>query len=75
MLTCSLHECPARTRVRVLTINGGRSLQQRCSDLGLVPGAEIEVQMNYGGRMQIRSRGTSYAVGGGMAEKIVVSKD
>jgi len=25
--------------------------------------------------MQIRSRGTSYAVGGGMAEKIVVSKD
>lgn len=74
-MTCTLHECPAKSRVRVLAINGGRALQRRCSDLGLIPGTEVEVQLNYGGRMQIRSRGTSYAVGGGMAEKIVVAKD
>jgi Fe2+ transport system protein FeoA len=72
---CSLHECPSKCRAKIISVQGGRSLQRRCCDMGLIPGSEITVQMNYGGRMHINCRGASYAVGGGMAEKIMVSRE
>lgn len=75
VMMCPLRQCPTKSRVRILSVEGGRTLQRRCHDMGLVPGSEVEVQVNYGGRLQVRSHGSSYAVGHGMAEKILVAAE
>jgi len=74
-MMCRLRECPSRSKATILFLEGGGSFRRRCIDMGLVPGAELTVQVNFGGRMQVRSEGTSFALGSGMAEKIIVMRE
>jgi len=60
------------TRVRILSLSGGRGLVMRLYQMGLVPGEVIEVVMNNAGPVVVLVRGVSIALGKGMASKILV---
>ncbi len=47
-------------------------MTQRLYEMGLTPGAVVEVEGNSGGPVVIRVRGVSIVVGRGMAAKILV---
>ncbi|MEA3508716.1 MAG: FeoA family protein [Synergistota bacterium] len=72
-MTRNLSDCVSNSRVFIISVSGGRTLQRRCSDMGLVPGSDACIQSNFGGRIYLTCNGTSYAIGKGMAHKILVS--
>lgn len=72
-MTQLLADCLPDSRVSILLISGGRSLQRHCADMGLVPGSDARVQSNFGGRISLQCNGACYAIGRGMANKILVS--
>lgn len=51
---------------------GGDDLQRRLSDMGLNPGAEVEVLGGNGGPLVVACRGCRLALGRGMCDKIMV---
>lgn len=60
-------------RVKVLKISGGRGLVRRMTDLGLRPGAEIEIiSASRNGSFIIRLGEQRLGVGFGVAKKIFV---
>ncbi len=58
-------------------IMGGRSACQRLSAMGLTPGTRVKVVKSslFGGPMLISVRGTTLALGRGIAEKVLVRRD
>lgn len=62
-------------RYEVVNVYGGRGLRARLADMGVYPGAEIEV-LNYGnvGPVRVVSKGAIFGIGRGMAAKIIVRK-
>lgn len=72
---CPLSDCPSMSKVRIISVEGGKGLQRRCLDMGIFPGSEVIVLMNYGGKMQIRCRKSCFAVGQGLAGKIFVANE
>ena len=55
------------------TIKGGRSACKRLNELGLVPGAEIEmVNKIADGQVMIRVKGSKLALGRGLANKVYI---
>ncbi len=60
-------------RARLVRIQGGHRLIHRLSELGLIPGVEIEVlHRNSGGPILLAVRDTRLALGRGMADKVWV---
>ncbi len=60
-------------RARLVRIQGGHRLIHRLSELGLIPGVEIEVlHRNNGGPLLLAVRDTRLALGRGMADKVWV---
>jgi ferrous iron transport protein A len=60
--------------VRIQRILGGHGLQRRLSDMGLVPGMEIEViSTDRGGPLVVRILESRFMIGRGMAHHIEVS--
>ncbi|MDI6643252.1 MAG: metal-dependent transcriptional regulator [Candidatus Hodarchaeaceae archaeon] len=55
-------------------ISGGRGASQRLADLGLTPGTEVMVVKSaiFHGPLMVRVRGTTLAIGRGLASKIFV---
>lgn len=63
------------TRVRIAALLAGRGMAERISDMGLPVGSEIEiVQRQSGGRMVVARDFARVALGGGMAQKILVER-
>jgi Fe2+ transport system protein FeoA len=59
--------------VTLKAICGGRCIKTRLYSIGLTPGARFSVLRHDGcGRLTIRVRGSVFALGSGMAEKMVV---
>jgi ferrous iron transport protein A len=59
-------------RVRVVTLCGGDNLTRRLTEMGINPGSELVVRHRQGGGLVV-SRGESrFAIGGGMAHKVMV---
>jgi Fe2+ transport system protein FeoA len=59
--------------VTLKAIRGGRGLRARLYSFGLTPGARFSVLRREGcGRLTIRVRDSVFALGQGMAEKMVV---
>lgn len=59
--------------VTLKAIHAGRSLRARLYSMGLIPGTRFFIlHQDPCGRLMIRVRGGSFALGHGMAEKMVV---
>lgn len=61
-------------KVRVERITGGDEVARHLSDLGLTPGAEVEVISSGGGPMVLAVRGSRVALGRGVGHKVHVSQ-
>ena len=68
----TLDMLPPGARARVVRIDAGIRAVRRIIEMGLTPGAEIEVVMSYGGPILVKVRGTVIAIGRGIARKILV---
>ncbi len=65
----------AGARVRVVALRGGDNLIKRMTEMGLNVGSELIVRQRQGGGGLVVSRGeTRYALGGGMAHKVMVER-
>jgi ferrous iron transport protein A len=60
-------------RVRVVALRGGAGLDKRMTEMGLNVGAELVVRQRQGGGVVVARGETRFALGGGMAHKIMVS--
>ncbi len=69
----TLDMVPPMSRVRIVSVGGGRGVVTRLLQMGIVPGELVEVLVNTGhGPVIIRVRGVTIALGRGVARKIVV---
>ena len=60
-------------RVRVVALHGGDGLIRRMTEMGLNIGSELTVRQRQGGGGLVVARGeTRFALGGGMAHKVMV---
>lgn len=59
-------------RVRVVGLMGGNGLERRMTEMGLNVGAELVVRQRQGGGLVVMRGETRFALGGGMAHKIMV---
>lgn len=59
-------------RLRVVGLRAGRNLDRRLTDLGLNLGTELCVVQRRGGGLVVRRGETRFALGAGMAMKILV---
>lgn len=60
-------------RVRIVALRGGSGLDRRLTEMGLNIGAEVEVRQRQGGGLIVMRGETRFAIGGGMAHKIMVT--
>lgn len=60
-------------RVRVVGLMGGHGLARRMTEMGLNVGAELVVRQRQGGGLVVMRGETRFALGGGMAHKIMVA--
>lgn len=59
--------------VRVVGLMGGTGLEKRMTEMGLNVGAELVVRQRQGGGLVVMRGETRFALGGGMAHKIMVA--
>jgi len=62
------------SRVRVVALRGGIRLDKRMTEMGLNLGSELSVRHRQGGGMVVSRGETRFALGGGMAHKIMVER-
>lgn len=60
-------------RVHVVALRGGAGLDKRMTEMGLNVGAELVVRQHQGGGVVVMRGETRFALGGGMAHKIMVA--
>lgn len=60
-------------RVRVVALTGGNGLDKRMTQMGINVGAELTVLLRQGGGLVVQRGETRFALGGGMAHKVMVS--
>ncbi len=63
---------PPGARARVVSIDTGCRLRTRLMQMGITPGAILEVVDNTRGPVIVRVRGVTIALGRGMANRILV---
>jgi Fe2+ transport system protein FeoA len=70
----SLIECKNGEEVIVLSVNAGLMAKRRLADLGIVPGVKIIKKQSalFRGPVEIIVRGSTLAIGRGLASKILV---
>jgi ferrous iron transport protein A len=59
-------------RVRIQSLQGGKGLVMRLTELGLNQGTEVRIIQRQGGGLVVARGETRIALGGGMASKILV---
>lgn len=71
----TLSEVPAGERAAVVGYTGGEHLRRKAMDLGLVPGATVDVLLGGGGRpLVVRVGEARVMIGQGMARQVRVSR-
>lgn len=60
-------------RVRIQSLQGGKGLAMRLTELGLNQGAEVRILQRQGGGLLVARGETRIALGGGMAARILVT--
>jgi ferrous iron transport protein A len=60
--------------VRVVAFRGGAGLARRVAEIGLNVGSELIVRHRQGGGLVVSRDGVRFAVGGGIAQKIMVER-
>lgn len=60
-------------QVRVVALLGGTGLDRRMTEMGLNVGAELVIRQRQGGGLVVTRGETRFALGGGMAHKIMVA--
>lgn len=63
------------TSGRICDVRGCRGTCRRLSDMGLCPNARVEVMEEGHGSLIVKVNGSRYALGRGMAAKIMVNED
>ncbi len=63
---------PPGARARVVEVDSGCRLRTRLLQMGITPGAVVEVVDNTRGPVIVRVRGVTIALGRGMAARIIV---
>jgi ferrous iron transport protein A len=63
---------PLGCRLRIAALHGGAEFTRRLTELGLNVGCEITLQQREGGKFVVKRGETRFALGGGMAHKILV---
>ncbi|PIE00750.1 MAG: ferrous iron transport protein A [Thiothrix nivea] len=58
--------------VRIMALHGGTRLARRVTEMGLNVGSEITIHQRQGGGLVVSRGETRFALGGGMANKIMV---
>ncbi|HIP57790.1 MAG TPA: ferrous iron transport protein A [Archaeoglobus profundus] len=61
------------TKGTVVTIVGGRGVLRRLTAMGIIPGKEVEVLMNRGGAILVSVNGSKFALGRGIAMKVIIN--
>ncbi|MBL0715311.1 MAG: ferrous iron transport protein A [Desulfosarcina sp.] len=62
------------SKVRLVSVNGGRAMCSHLAAMGLLPGVEVEVKRNSpGGPFILGIKGGQLILGRGMAQRILVS--
>jgi len=69
---CPIAVMPEGSEVTVAKVAGGGEASRRLSELGIVPGARINVVRNGGGPILLRVGDARFALGQGMALKVFV---
>lgn len=59
-------------RVRIVSLRGGAGLDRRMTEIGINIGATLEVRQHQGCGVVVMRGETRFALGGGMAHKIMV---
>ena len=62
-------------RVRIALLRSGKNLARRLTELGLNVGSELSVSQHEGGNLVVIRGETRLALGAGMAQKIMVTRD
>ena len=73
MATRSLMMSNEGERVRVVALTGGAGLDKRMTQMGLNVGAELTVVLRQGGGLVVQRGESRFALGGGMAHKVMVA--
>lgn len=60
------------TRVRIVALHGGAGLAKRMTEMGLNVGSELTIRQRQGGGVVVARGETRFALGGGMAHKVMV---
>jgi ferrous iron transport protein A len=68
----SLARLPVGTHARIEKMDGGRQMIRRLLSLGLRIGSEVEVIQHRGRGVVVASYGIRVALGGGVAEKLLM---
>ncbi|MFO8018118.1 MAG: FeoA family protein [Promethearchaeia archaeon] len=69
-----LTECENGTILTVVAVNANTRAKQRLGNMGLIPGSEIvkKREAPFRGPLEIEIKGSSLAIGQGLAEKVLV---
>lgn len=71
-----LSEVKSGSRVKIVNIRSGYGFNRKMADMGIYPGAVVDVIRNAGyGPVILSIKGIRFGVGFGMAKKIFVDKD
>jgi ferrous iron transport protein A len=68
-----LAHLPLGSRARIVEILGGRELKRRLLALGLRVGSEVRIEHHRGRGLVLSTGSTRVAIGGGIAEKLIVA--
>jgi len=69
-----LTEIKAGTSAIVKEVRGGKNVRNRLMEIGIIEGTAIRVIANSGGSLIVQVGNSKFAMGYGMAEKIIVDK-
>lgn len=61
-------------RLRVVALRGGGGMDRRMTEMGLNVGSELTVRQRHGGGVVVSRGETRYALGGGLAHKVMVER-
>lgn len=68
-----LNWCKAGSTVEIVSIRGGRKMQNRINDLGILPGTQVKVIQNHSsGPILLEYRGSKLVIGNGIVRHLLV---
>jgi len=72
MMPFPLMMADAGAHVRIVALRGGVGLNKRMTEMGLNVGSELTVRQRQGGGVVVSRGEMRFALGGGMAQKVMV---